>query len=92
MHTSPAQAICVIVEPTEVSTRFTPPSVEYLPREPVFHFSGKDIRVSADASLGSSPAETVDMVVVSKRCAVRFGVTVLDLEWQKLCGGHVLCA
>ena len=43
-------------------------SSAHSPRESVFHFSGKDIRVSADASRGSSPAVTEDMVVAGEWC------------------------
>lgn len=48
---------------------------KHLPKESVFHFSGNDILVSADASRGSSPTVTEDMVV-AQQVVPEFGVAL----------------
>ena len=85
-RTRAAQAICITSR--KVSTRaLCVVGAEDAPSESVFHFSGSVIRVSADASRGSSPA-AVDMVVGSKLSKARESAA-LGQDGQRLRGGHV---
>lgn len=61
-HTHSTQTVCT-TERLQVSCCVIHLQGGSSPKESVFHFSGNDSLVSADASRGSSPAVTEDMVV-----------------------------